>query len=111
MARSYRKALDDYLEAVRAPPNSGRRSLLSQTIGRRYSILKGRGDMPAKKILLKDAKWYDHNNRAHTLYTVRSMGPGRGFGILNTFLSAFICPNPFSTRADARAYMAETFDR
>ena len=41
-----------------------------------------------KKMMI-DQKWEDTNGRKHKLYVVRSMGAGRGFGVIE-FLRNFV---------------------
>jgi hypothetical protein len=54
-----------------------------------------------------DEKFADINGRKYGLYTVRSMGPGQGLGILDRYRNAFI-RSRFSTRDECWAYLRET---
>jgi len=48
-----------------------------------------------------DETFEDINGRKYRLYTVRSMGPGRGFGILDRYGNAFLYSSGFATRQEA----------
>jgi hypothetical protein len=45
--------------------------------------------------------------KKHKQYVVRSLGSGRGFGVLDTKRNMFITTGSFSTRAEAYSYIAE----
>jgi hypothetical protein len=59
-------------------------------------------------VILGKQTWTDGNGRKHKLYTVRSLGPGRGFGVIDTRRNA-VFNYPFQTRGDAWDYI-ESFD-
>jgi hypothetical protein len=50
---------------------------------------------------------FETSRGEHHLYTVRSMGPGRGFGIVDR-LRNWVIAYPFWTREDAWGYLRET---
>jgi hypothetical protein len=54
-----------------------------------------------------DEKFADMSGREFRLYTVRSMGRGQGFGVLNRYRNIYIRA-PFSTREECWAYLRET---
>jgi hypothetical protein len=48
------------------------------------------------------------NGREYRLYTVRSMGPGRGFGILDRYRNIFIPSIRGRTREDCLDFLNKT---
>lgn len=50
---------------------------------------------------LIDEKFEDINGRKYRLYTVRSMGPGRGFNILDKYRNMFLYSEGWATRQQA----------
>ena len=55
---------------------------------------------------MKRSKWIDGDGREHVRYVVRSLGPGRGFGILDVLRNWFVA-DCFSTRENAREALRE----
>ncbi len=55
-----------------------------------------------------DEKFSDINGRKYRLYSVRSMGAGRGFGILDRYRNIFITPAPVWTREACWEFLQET---
>jgi len=53
-------------------------------------------------------KFEDMNGRKHRLYSVRSMGAGRGFGILDRSRNVFISSVPVATRKECWDFLRET---
>jgi len=56
---------------------------------------------------LIDEKFSDINGRKYRLYTVRSMGPGRGLGVVDR-LRNWVIVHPFWTREATWEYLRET---
>ena len=54
----------------------------------------------------KHAKFEDLNGRNHDLYAVRSLGRGRGFGVLNTLSNVFVSSQE-ETRDEAERTLVE----
>ena len=53
-----------------------------------------------------NAKWQDLNGRKHKLYVVRSMGAGRGFGVIEVLRNFVVTTG--STREECYAYLRDT---
>jgi hypothetical protein len=49
---------------------------------------------------MKRMTWKDGDGREHFLHRVRSLGPGRGFGVLNIYTNAVVASS-YSNRAKA----------
>lgn len=84
------------------PPGTPHRGLVAP--GHLYAKRDGGRDRSRNTVKMIDDKFEDINGRKYRLYTVRSMGPGRGFGILNRYRNTFDV-SPFSKREDAWNYL------
>jgi hypothetical protein len=56
-----------------------------------------------------DEKWLDINGRKHKLYVVRSMGAGRGFGVIEVLRNFVVATG--STREECYEYLRATDER
>jgi hypothetical protein len=56
-----------------------------------------------------DEKWEDTNGRKHKLYVVRSMGAGRGFGVIEVRLNFVVATG--RTREECYDYLRTTDER
>jgi len=54
-------------------------------------------------------KWEDLNGRKHKLYVVRSMGPGRGYGVIEVLHNAVVVTG--WTREECYEYLRTTDER
>jgi hypothetical protein len=61
--------------------------------------------------MMIDEKFEDINGRKYRLYTVRSMGPGEGFGVLDRYLNAFVYGVRAFTREHCWDYLRRTVSR
>ena len=56
-----------------------------------------------------NAKWQDLNGRKHKLYVVRSIGAGRGFGVIEVLRNFVVTTG--STREECYEYLRTTDER
>lgn len=56
-----------------------------------------------------DQKWEDINGRKHKLYIVRSMGAGRGFGVIEVLRNFVVVTE--RTREECYEYLRTTDER
>jgi hypothetical protein len=56
-----------------------------------------------------DQKWKDINGRKHKLYVVRSMGAGRGFGVIEVLHNFVVATG--QTREECYDYLSTTDER
>jgi hypothetical protein len=56
-----------------------------------------------------DEKWADTNGRKHKLYVVRSIGAGRGFGVIEVRRNFVVVTG--STREECYEYLRTTDER
>jgi hypothetical protein len=56
-----------------------------------------------------DQKWEDLNGRKHKLYVVRSMGAGRGFGVIEVLRNFVVTTG--STREECYEYLRNSDER
>jgi hypothetical protein len=60
----------------------------------------------SKKMKMIDEKWEDLNERKHKLYVVRSMGVGRGFGVIEVLRNVVVATG--WTREECYEYLRIT---
>jgi hypothetical protein len=53
-------------------------------------------------VFLKNEQWEDGDGLKHKLFAVRSMGKGRGYGILDTYANAFVLFSIGVSREEAK---------
>lgn len=60
-------------------------------------------------MILAKQTWEDLEGRKHKLYTVRSLGPGRGFGVIDV-LQNVVVSSPYYARQDAWDFISRYDD-
>ena len=65
--------------------------------------------MKGNQMKMIDQKWEDLNGRKHKLYVVRSMGAGRGFGVIEVLRNFVVATG--STREECYEHLRTTDER
>lgn len=60
-------------------------------------------------MILAKQRWTDLDGKKHRLYTVRSLGAGRGFGVIDV-LRNIVISSPYSDRQDAWGFISHYDD-